>query len=256
VTSTKVIDPATAWQIHSMMAGSLYRGSSKGVLDGLVERPFHGAGKGGSTHGFTDSWFVGYNKRVTCGVWTGFLMGNGEPVYPGAFSRDLSMPVWQATMNAAAPSFGGGKLSPPAEVAEVPVCSVSGQRATQFCQEHVEDIASGTVRSRSTAVAEYFRKGTENLPFCTIHSGALSEGISPENAILNMPALDAVPVRPKEPVLIGDDPYHTEVPSFAAVSTESGLVRRSTNVLDSLDLGDIEEGIPLKRPRRLLIEDE
>ncbi len=256
VISTKVIDPATVWQIHSMMAGSLYRGSSKGVLDGLVERPFHGAGKGGSTHGFTDSWFVGYNKRVTCGVWTGFLMGNGEPVYPGAFSRDLSMPVWQATMNAVAPSFGGGKLSPPTEVAEVPVCSVSGQRATQFCQEHVEDIASGTVRSRSTAVAEYFRKGTENLPFCTIHSGALSEGISPENAILNMPALDAVPVRPREPVLIGDDPYHTEVPSFAAVSTESGLVRHSTNVLDSLDLGDVEEGIPLKRPRRLSIEDE
>jgi penicillin-binding protein 1A len=159
-------------------------------------------------------------------------------------------------MNAAAPSFGGGKLSPPAEVAEVGVCSVSGQRATQFCQEHEEDITTGTVRSRTSAVVEYFRKGTENLPFCTVHSGALSEGISPENAILNMPALDAVPVRPKEPVLIGDDPYHTEVPSFAAVSTESGLVRRSTNVLDSLDLGDIEEGIPLKRPRRLLIEDE
>ncbi|MGL4402062.1 MAG: transglycosylase domain-containing protein [Luteolibacter sp.] len=256
LTSKQVIDPATAWQIHSMMAGSLYRGSSNGVLDGLVEKPFHGAGKGGSTYGFTDSWFIGYNKRVTCGVWTGFLMGNGEPVYPGAFSRDLSMPVWQATMNAAAPSFGGGKLSPPAEVAEIGVCSVSGQRATQFCQEHVEDISTGTVRSRSSAVVEYFRKGTENLPFCTVHSGALSEGISPENAILNMPALDAVPVRPKEPVLIGDDPYHTEVPSFAAVSTESGLVRRSTNVLDSLDLGDIEEGIPLKRPRRLLIEDE
>lgn len=256
VAAKKVIDSATAWQVHSMMAGSLYRGSSKGVLDELLEKPFNGAGKGGSTHGFTDSWFIGYNKRVTCGVWTGFLMGSGEPVYPGAFSRDLAMPVWQATMNAATPSFGGQGLTPPSDVVEVPVCSTSGQRATQFCQEHVEDISSGTVRSRSTGVSEYFRKGTENLPFCTIHSGAVSEGISPENMILNMPALDAVPVRPKEPVLIGDDPYHTEVPSFAVVSTESGLVRRSTNVLDSLDLGDIEEGIPLKRPRRLQIEDE
>jgi membrane carboxypeptidase/penicillin-binding protein len=255
-TQQQVIDSATAWQLHSMMAGSLYRGSSKGVLDGLIEKPFNGAGKGGSTPGFTDSWFIGYNKRVTCGVWTGFLMGNGEPVYPGAFSRDLAMPVWQATMNAATPSFGGQGLTPPVNVLEVPVCSASGQRATQFCQEHVEDITSGTVRSRSTGVSEYFRKGTENLPFCTIHSGALSEGISPENVILNMPALDAVPVRPKEPVLIGDDPYHTEVPSFAVISNESGLVRRSTNVLDSLDLGDIEEGIPLKRPRRLQIEDE
>ncbi|MES2921674.1 MAG: transglycosylase domain-containing protein [Verrucomicrobiota bacterium] len=251
----QIIDEATAWQVHSMMAGSLFRGSSKGVLDGLLERPLFGAGKGGTTHGFADSWFIGYNKRITCGVWTGFLMGNGEPVYPGAFSRDLAMPVWQATMNAAAPSFGGASLTAPPNIVQIPVCSSSGQLATQYCQEHVEDINSGTVRSRSTSVMEYFRKGTENLPFCNIHSGALGENVSPD-AIYNLPALDAVPVRPKEPVLIGDDPYHTEVPSFAATSAERGLVRRRTNVLDSLDLGDIEEGIPLKRPSRLRIEDE
>ena len=75
-------------------------------------------------------------------------------------------------------------------------------------------------------------------------------------AIYNLPALDAVPVRPKEPVLIGDDPYHTEVPSFAATSSQPGFVPRRTNVLDSLDLGDVEEGIPLKRPKRLQIDDE
>ena len=252
----QVIDPATAWQIHSMMADSLVRGSSKGALDGLLEKPFSGAGKGGSTHDFSDTWFIGYNKRVTCGVWTGFLMANGEPTYPGAFSRDLSMPVWQATMNAAAPSFGGDKLTPPANVVQVQVCSTSGQRATQFCQRHQEDMNSGTVSSRSTAVPEWFRKGTENLPFCSVHSGAFGEGLSPDIGVFNMPALDAVPIRPKEPVLIGDDPYHTEVPSFAATSAEPGLVRRRTNVLDSLDLGDVEEGIPLKRPKRLHIEDE
>ncbi|MEO7098599.1 MAG: transglycosylase domain-containing protein [Luteolibacter sp.] len=251
-----VIDDATTWQVHSMMAGSLYRGSSKGVLDGLLEKPFYGAGKGGSTNDFADCWFLGYNKRITCGVWTGFLMSNGGSIYPGAFSRELAMPVWQAAMNAAAPSFGREKIMPPASVAEVPVCSVSGQRATQFCQEHTEDISTGMVRSHSTSVNEYFRKGTENLPFCTIHSGAIGDGVSPDMALLNLPAMDAVPVRPKEPVLLGNDPYHTEVPSFAATSSEAGFVRRRTNVLDSLDLGDAEEGIPLPRPKRLQIEDE
>jgi len=183
-------------------------------------------------------------------------MGNGAAIYPGAFSRDLAMPVWQATMNAAAPSFGGEKMLPPASVVEVPVCSVSGQRSTQFCQEHEEDIGTGAVRSRSTTVNEFFRKGTESLPFCNIHSGAVSEGISPEMAILNLPALDTAPVRPKGPVLLGNDPYHTEVPSFATTSAQPGFVRQRTNVLDSLDLGDLEEGIPLKRPARLQIEDE
>jgi penicillin-binding protein 1A len=256
VTRTTVIDAATAWQIHSMLAGSLYRGSSKGVLDGLAEKPFNGAGKGGTTHDFGDCWFIGYNKRVTCGVWTGYLSANGEPIYQGAFSRDLAMPVWQATMNAAAPSFGGGKLSPPSNVVEVQVCARSGQRATQFCQEYAESPGSGVIRSRSTAVAEYFRKGTEQLPFCTVHSGTSGGGGEASIPLLDTPTLDAVPVRPKSPVLLGDDPYHTELPSFAATSGEPGLVRHRTNVLDSLDLGDLEEAIPLKHPQRLQIDDE
>ncbi len=253
---TKVIDEATAWQVHSVLAGSLYRGSSKGALDALVQKPFYGAGKGGTTHDFGDCWFLGYNQRVTCGVWTGFLNANGEPIYPGAFSRDLAMPVWQAAMNAAAPSFGGGRLTQPANVLEVQVCGTSGQRATQFCQEYAEDPGSGVVRSLPTGVVEYFRKGTEQLPFCNVHSGASADMPQHDMALSNLPALDAVPVRPKAPVLLGDDPYHTELPSFAAVSAEAGFVRRRTNVLDSLDLGDIEEAIPLPRPRRLVIEDE
>jgi hypothetical protein len=73
---------------------------------------------------------------------------------------------------------------------------------------------------------------------------------------LNLPALDAVPVQPKSPALLGDDPYHTELPSFAATTAEPGVVRRRTNVLDSLDLGDVEESLPLKSPQRLQIEDE
>ncbi len=252
----EVIDAATAWQVHDMMAGSMDHGSSEGALDGLLEQPFPGAGKGGSTHDFGDCWFLGYNQRVTCGVWTGFLSGSGEPIYPGAFSRDLAVPVWQAAMNAAAPSFGGGKLAPPANVVSVPVCSVSGQKSTQFCQEYAEEPGSGRIRSRSTARNEYFRAGADKLPFCTVHSGAISDGLSPEMTILNLPALDAVPVRPKAPVLLGDDPYHIEVPGIAPTSSERGFVRRRTNVLDSLDLGDIEEGIPLRRPGRLEIADD
>ncbi|MCP5533514.1 MAG: transglycosylase domain-containing protein [Akkermansiaceae bacterium] len=252
----QVIDEATAWQVHSMLAGSLFRGSSEGALDGLVEKPFFGAGKGGSTHDFEDCWFIGYNPRITCGVWTGFLSGAGAPIYPGAFSRDLAMPVWQATMNAAAPSFGGGNLAPPSNVVVVPVCSVSGQRATQFCHEYKEDPTTGRMSSVTTTVNEYFRRGTESLAFCSVHSGA-GDLIQPGDALLNLPALDAVPVQPKAPVLIGDDPYHTELPSFAAAPTQPGFMRRRTNVLDSLDLGDFEEDIPLRRPQRLRIfEDE
>ena len=253
IESRQATDPATAWQIHSMMAGSCLRGSSAGVFDELLEKPFGGAAKGGSTHDFADTWFLGYNKRVTCGVWTGFLQAGGGPIYPGAFSRDLALPVWQAAMNAIAPAFGGGEISAPDNVVEVPVCSVSGQRATQFCQEMAEDKGSGKLRSRSTAVSEYFRKGTESQAFCSVHSGTTSEGLT---VIANLPALDAVPILPKEPFIIGNDPYHTEVPSSAAVSRDAGLIRRRTNVLDSLDVGDGDEKIRLPAPARLVIQEE
>ncbi|MFT3989951.1 MAG: transglycosylase domain-containing protein [Luteolibacter sp.] len=252
----QVLNPATAWQVHTMLAGSLIRGSSEGCTEGLLEKPFYGAAKGGTTADFCDAWFVGYNKRITCGVWTGFLQPNGAPIYPGAFSRDLAMPVWQATMNAAAPSFRDGPISQPTGIVEVPICKVSGQRGTQFCQEHVEDPATGKIRSKSTTFVEYFRQGTDKLPFCSIHSGATGEPLAPETALSNLPALDAIPIRPTAPFIIGEDPYHTEIPSFAVTSSSSGLTRRRTNVLDSLDLGNEQESIPLKRPARLEIHDE
>ncbi len=249
----KLLDKAVAWQMHSMMEGGMSHGSARGLDGMLVEKPFHGAGKGGTTHDFADTWFLGYNTRVSCGVWTGFLKNN-DAIYPGAFSRDLAMPVWAATMNAAAPAFGGGKIERPDSMVPIEICSVSGQRATQFCQDLQEDVKTGTVRSVSTAFTEWFREGQGNLPFCTLHSGSLSGDIDPKNALGTMPALDVLPVRPKSPVLIGEDPYHTELPSYAASSGESGLIRRSTNVLDSLDLGDFDETIKMRKPPRLKIQ--
>ncbi len=251
-TAIRATDDATAWQIHSMMAGSLERGSSAGALDGLVRKPFQGAGKGGSTHDFADAWFLGYNKRVTCGVWTGFLQG-ADPIYPGAFSRDLAMPVWQATVNALSPSFGGESFTPPDSVVEVDVCTRSGERATQFCQELEEDVETAGIRSRSTSITDYFRKGSRPLPFCSVHSGALPEGISPDLALANLPAIDAIPVLPAAPALVGNDPYHTELPGNSSTSESGGFISRRTNVLDSLDLGDAETSIPLPRPKRLEI---
>ena len=247
------IDAATSFQIHSMLAGSLARGSSKGALQGMVERPFLGAGKGGTTSDFADTWFLGYNTRIACGVWTGFLQNSGRPIYPGAFSRDLWMPVWQAVMNAAAPSFGGEEIKPPAEIVDVPVCRTSGQRATQFCYEMVEDPATGQMRSRSASIQEYFRKGTDSLPFCPLHSGADAAG---GGSLANVPTMDAIPVRPKSPVLIGDDPYHSEMPEMIQVTGDGGFFRRRTNVLDSLDLGESEEQLRLPAPKRLKIGDD
>ena len=255
-------DPATAWQIHSMLAGSLDRGSAQGALDKLIEEPFHGGGKTGTSADFSDNWFVGYNSRITCGVWAGFLTSGGESIYPGAFSRDIAMPVWIAAMNAAAPSFPGDAPEPPSNIVELSVCSVSGQRATSFCQHQVEDLELGRIVTRSTAITEWFRADAARLPYCSVHSGGI-EGLAGDGAeagfdvVGDVRGLNASPIRPTSPAVLGDDPFLTEVPAFVATDSASpGVIRRRTNVLDSLELEAFDEPLRLESPPRLEILDE
>ncbi len=246
------VSDATAFQIHSILQGSMRHGSAAGVLDQLIERPFNGAGKTGTTHDFSDNWFLGYNGRVACGVWVGFLQP-GKSIYTGAFSRDLAMPVWVEAMNAASRDFGGKGIPRPPSIVEVEVCRVSGQQATDWCYEVVSDPETGRSRSRPAKMPEYFRRGTESLPFCPIHSGAAE--VDPNIRSLGLSELaviDTAPVIPKAPALIGADPYHCEqlTPGQApAVSRRGGR----TNVLDSFDLNEAEDQLPLPRPKRLEI---
>lgn len=253
----QVVDPSTAYQIHHLMSGSMQRGSAAGVLDQLKQKPFYGAGKTGTTHDMADVWFLGYNNRVSCGVWAGYLQNHGKPIYQGAFSRDIAMPVWAAAMNAITNLYPSTEVRQPSNIVEVPVCRTSGQRATQFCYEMAPDPATGQSRARSAAVIEYFRRGTDQLPFCPDHSGA-TQGVTPGSAMTDLPSLDAVAVRPKAPALIGNDPYHADQPSTETPppSTAPGMIHRRTNVLDSLDLGDPKEKIPVPKPPKLNIETE
>ncbi len=263
VTDEIATDPATAWQVHDMLAGSLERGSAAGALDQLIETPFRGGGKTGTSADFSDNWFVGYNSRITCGVWAGFLTSSGESIYPGAFSRDIAMPVWIAAMNAAAPSFRGELPKPPADIVELEVCTISGQRATSFCQHQVEDLETGRIVTRSTAIREWFRADGTRLPYCVIHSGNLDElagddrGDEQLGMLENPRGLNASPVRPTAPAVLGNDPFMTEVPAFVATDSASpGIIRRRTNVLDSLELDAFDEPLQLGRPPRLTILDE
>lgn len=253
----RIIDEATAFQVHSILNGSLKDGSARGADASLLQRPFHGGGKTGTTHDFSDNWFVGYDRRVSCGVWVGFLQGAGQPIYEGAFSRDLAMPVWVAAMNAALPSFGGGEISVPNGVTSAPVCNRSGKRATRSCFDTVEDPASASVRSVPTTYTEFFRAGTLPTAFCDIHGGdGGTLDVDRATAMLDSQTLRVAPIRPAKPVLLGDDPYFSQRPTLGPQDESGG---RSTggnarSLLERPDLGDEKAAIPLQRPRRLVIE--
>lgn len=251
---TEATDDATAFMVHSMMRGAMERGNIAGLAERMVEKPFTGAGKTGTTHDFSDNWFLGYNGRVSCGVWVGFLQP-GKSIYEGAFSKDLAMPVWEDAMNTAAKSFGGKIISQPESVVQAEICRVSGQRATRFCYDTITDPATGATLTGPAKVQEYFRKGSENLPFCPLHSGAApGDPGAASLGLSQLAVIDTTPVRSKAPVLLGEDPYYTE--QVMLDGTVQSAPRNRTNVLDSFDLGDGEARTKLPWPERLEISPE
>jgi penicillin-binding protein 1A len=158
-------------------------------------------------------------------------------------------------MNTAATDFGGKIISQPESVVQAEICRVSGQRATPYCYDTFTDPATGATLTGPSKIQEYFRKGSENLPFCPLHSGATSGAPAAASGNLILTAvIDTTPVRSKAPVLLGEDPYYTEQMVLEGASQPSP--RNRTNVLDSFDLGDGEAKMKLPWPDRLKISPE
>jgi len=252
----RATEPGTAFQLHSMLQGAITRGTEAGATGQLLQSPFPGGGKSGTTNDFSDCWFLGYNSRISCGVWVGFLQGAGQSIYGGAFGRELAMPVWTAAMNAAAPAFGGTHLKPPPNLEQVQVCRVSGQRATRDCYRIVEDPEQETAVTVSTAISEWLRKDGTAVPFCSLHgSGEPLMAIDPSQNP-GAAALRAIPIRPQAPALIGEDPYNSLAVTMMGDSGSGGASTpfpRRTISLESLNLGDKESEVKLGHPRRLEI---
>lgn len=253
-------DAATAYQIHDMLRGSLRDGNlSRSMID--VNSSFQGAVKTGSTHDFSGCWTLGYSNRVACGVWCGFLQGSPPAMYEGAFGKDIALPVWKAAMNALPVQYLQGEIQRPPSLVEVDVCHLSGQRASQYCYETVSDPDTGLPKLKDARIKEFFRVGTESIPTCPMHASGSSNHTSTAQSKSNdMAVLDAMPVRAKQPLLIGSDPYQSEIPkggqSEDNEAEEGAFFRSFQQGFDSLDLGDEQAKLPLNPPGKLEIEIE
>ncbi len=203
---------ATAFQIHSILNDTLATGNLADVSGELNDAPFSGGGKTGTPYGFSDAWMIGYNSRITCGVWMGFYKGSRTPIHSSAFAKDLAFPVWKEAMNVSYADFRGEKITQPASIEKLPTCRISGMKPTRYCNEAVEDPVSGQLTFRSTSYNEYFHKGRDH-GICAIHGS----GVNPEE-LASVPtrreALAVIPIKPQAPFLLGFDPYQSETPTL------------------------------------------
>ncbi len=69
VQKRKVCSPEVAYIMTSMMQSVTSGGTGSGSRNGYY---WQSAGKTGTSENYNDSWFIGFNKAFTLGIWTGF----------------------------------------------------------------------------------------------------------------------------------------------------------------------------------------
>jgi len=126
----KVLDPAVAYIVHSLMRGVVQRGTASDLSDlGLG----HIAGKTGTTNDYRDAWFVGYAPNLLTAVWVGF--DDGKPLRIS--SAEAALPIWAALMVKAPQDRR--EIEPPAGVHRVAIEPSSGLLWQPGCGERLEE---------------------------------------------------------------------------------------------------------------------
>jgi penicillin-binding protein 1A len=85
-----VFDPSAARQTTGLLEEVVDRGTGARARElGLRGRA---AGKTGTTNKFVDAWFLGFDSRLTCGVWVGF--DQPRTIRPAGYGAALALPIW------------------------------------------------------------------------------------------------------------------------------------------------------------------
>jgi penicillin-binding protein 1A len=230
-----VMKDSTAYEVHSCLSDVLDWGTADKAytVDGLKKFPL--GGKTGTAYDFTDDWFIGYSSAITCGVWAGF--DKPSPIYRGAFSSDVALPVWVDIMNGSFDKYQTADFAAPHGLQKYEICTASGQLATDQCYETVTDKVTGAVTRRRTTYYEYATEDQVPKVKCTVHSGASvlaasALGQSPldfaatpskyprATIAVDLSKVSAVPMQ--GPTVLGDDPYQSVKPDMVMAATRVG----------------------------------
>jgi len=92
----QIADPASDFQLITMMEGVTTRGTGVPVVAGL-NHPI--AGKTGTTQDFTDAWFSGFTPDIVTTVWVGF--DNPATLGDNQTGAHVAGPIWHDYMAAA-----------------------------------------------------------------------------------------------------------------------------------------------------------
>ncbi|MGJ8657440.1 MAG: transglycosylase domain-containing protein [Akkermansiaceae bacterium] len=261
VKTERVMTDSSAFLVNKMLEDGIKNGSGSDVFKAAKMKNFQGGGKTGTTSDFSNHWFVGYNGNVTCALWSGFYDGVRSEIYPEAFSKETVMPVWLDVMKEAGRKMGNKVIKQPEDVVKIRICSHSGKPESKACEEHVHNIVTGESSYVSTGYEEYFHVDQRPRGTCPVHGASLgdfhSDYLASESQLSPIERLNMVPIKPKKPTLVGEDPYKSVAPIYAPRQKSVYRAGRGLGSMDfdSLDEQNRESEIELVKPGRMMITD-
>ncbi len=135
-TSSKIVEPATAYLIRDLLEGSLRQGTAAAAA---IPDPT-AFGKTGTSSSSRDAWFAGGAGSIVAVVWVG-LDDNGTLRLPGSAA---AAPIWKAFMERAAPMRPAMDHGRPTKIVELWIETETGLLVP---------------RDRDGAELDLFRKG-------------------------------------------------------------------------------------------------
>ncbi|MEQ8815837.1 MAG: penicillin-binding protein 1A [Thalassobaculum sp.] len=153
-TRAQLVDPASAYQIVSMLEGVVQRGTGRRIAE--LGRPL--AGKTGTTNENFDTWFVGFSPNLAVGVFVGF----DQPRTLGSHDTGSSVaaPIFKLFMGEALKNRPVVDFRIPQGVRMVWVDHDTGVRATPGARG---------------AILEAFKPGTEPTGTRTVLDGGVPD---------------------------------------------------------------------------------
>jgi penicillin-binding protein 1B len=159
--SVRVVTPAEAWLVTSLLKGVVISGTGSAVHSSGL--PDVIAGKTGTTNDGRDAWFVGYTPRLLALVWVGF--DGGDP--HGMSGARAALPIWIDFMKQAIDAYPQSDFEIPSGISFADVDASNGKRAARACP---------------VVVREAFLTGTEP-PLCDEHRGVIDHVVDGWNRL-------------------------------------------------------------------------
>ncbi|MGE3062167.1 MAG: penicillin-binding protein 1A [bacterium] len=127
---SRVMDDDDAYIVTNMLESVVKEGTAAGLK--YYKFNVHIGGKTGTTDDYSNTWFVGFTKEYTAGVWVGF--DKLRTIADKATGAVLALPIWAETMKPFVNNADSLPFPQTDSIIHVTVCRESGQIATKYCK--------------------------------------------------------------------------------------------------------------------------